>query len=383
LPNLSQIRRPSKSSIVNSSIAHINASRRHRLLASRELRLLKLESDALRRELNEWRDRASLPRLEEPIRSEGFAVVLSGELETLPATPEEEELHNYDGYEDPDDDLVMVNGSSSAEDGDETGLSQAFNANPTNALKTVNSPPFTHGLPSGDNGFSQIALRSSLRPAIASNPPSVSFENPAISSFYEAHPEGLDGNMLFIPQQQQQQQQQRAQEIEKALWTSRVFMNDSAPSQLQLLQSRSFPISAANSASGTTSLNTFVDSPNQNYFTGLQRSPPQLHSIQPMGHVYASPEDDASSVGSGRPSSGSSARYSSPLASPVTYDLASPCDTATDFGVSRRLSAGSIQLPSVHGWCRPTEGLADNMGIMKQNIISPIAGSGRGYLTMV
>ena len=38
LPNLSQIRRPSKSSIVNSSIAHIHASRRHRLLAARELR---------------------------------------------------------------------------------------------------------------------------------------------------------------------------------------------------------------------------------------------------------------------------------------------------------------------------------------------------------
>ncbi|KAF9450265.1 hypothetical protein P691DRAFT_701630, partial [Macrolepiota fuliginosa MF-IS2] len=38
LPNLSQIRRPSKSSIVNSSIAHIHASRRHRMLAARELR---------------------------------------------------------------------------------------------------------------------------------------------------------------------------------------------------------------------------------------------------------------------------------------------------------------------------------------------------------
>ncbi|GBE81635.1 hypothetical protein SCP_0400060 [Sparassis crispa] len=32
LPNLSQIRRPSKSSIVNSSIAHVHSSRRHRLL---------------------------------------------------------------------------------------------------------------------------------------------------------------------------------------------------------------------------------------------------------------------------------------------------------------------------------------------------------------
>jgi hypothetical protein len=53
LPNLSQIRRPSKSSIVNSSIAYIHASRRHHLLASRELRLLKTENDHLRFEINE------------------------------------------------------------------------------------------------------------------------------------------------------------------------------------------------------------------------------------------------------------------------------------------------------------------------------------------
>ncbi|RXW23815.1 hypothetical protein EST38_g2035, partial [Candolleomyces aberdarensis] len=70
LPNLSQIRRPSKSSIVNSSIAHIHASRRHRMLASRELRLVKAESDALRRELNDWRDQA-------------FAIVVSGEMDAL------------------------------------------------------------------------------------------------------------------------------------------------------------------------------------------------------------------------------------------------------------------------------------------------------------
>jgi len=91
LPNLSQIRRPSKSSIVNSSIAHIHASRRHRALAARELRLLKHETDALRRELNEWRDRAGIPRVEEPIRGEGFGMVISGELEVITAVGVEEE----------------------------------------------------------------------------------------------------------------------------------------------------------------------------------------------------------------------------------------------------------------------------------------------------
>ncbi|KAJ4483464.1 hypothetical protein J3R30DRAFT_3698280 [Lentinula aciculospora] len=100
LPNLSQIRRPSKSAIVNSSIAYFHASRRHRLLASRELRLLKFETDALRRELNDWRDRASIHRVQEPTRSDGFSIVLSGELEILPI----DGLDNEDG-EDGDDDL--------------------------------------------------------------------------------------------------------------------------------------------------------------------------------------------------------------------------------------------------------------------------------------
>ncbi|KAJ3724445.1 hypothetical protein EV361DRAFT_1031652 [Lentinula raphanica] len=100
LPNLSQIRRPSKSAIVNSSIAYFHASRRHRALASRELRLLKFETDALRRELNDWRDRASIRRVQEPTRSDGFSIVLSGEIEILPI----DGLDNEDG-EDGDDDL--------------------------------------------------------------------------------------------------------------------------------------------------------------------------------------------------------------------------------------------------------------------------------------
>ncbi|KAJ3842165.1 hypothetical protein F5878DRAFT_577232 [Lentinula raphanica] len=91
LPNLSQIRRPSKSAIVNSSIAHIHASRRHRMLASRELRQLKVEADALRRELNEWRDRAGIPHVQEPSRGDAFSMILSGEIEVLPVPDVDEE----------------------------------------------------------------------------------------------------------------------------------------------------------------------------------------------------------------------------------------------------------------------------------------------------
>lgn len=100
LPNLSQIRRPSKSAIVNSSIAHIHASRRGRALASRELRMLKLESDHLRRELNEWRDRAGIQRVEEPVRGDGFSMVLNGELEVIPVvgcTEEDDEDEMEEG----------------------------------------------------------------------------------------------------------------------------------------------------------------------------------------------------------------------------------------------------------------------------------------------
>ncbi|KAH7098440.1 hypothetical protein BKA62DRAFT_674301 [Auriculariales sp. MPI-PUGE-AT-0066] len=56
LPNLAAVRRPSKSAIVNSSIALTHTQRRYRAQGGRELRILKSETDALCRELNEWRD---------------------------------------------------------------------------------------------------------------------------------------------------------------------------------------------------------------------------------------------------------------------------------------------------------------------------------------
>jgi hypothetical protein len=103
LPNLSQIRRPSKSAIVNSSIAHIHASRRHRALAAREVRLLKLEADAIRREVNQWRERAGLPGVEEPARSDAFNLVLAGEMEVEPEIPDYDGGMDEDGYDEEDD----------------------------------------------------------------------------------------------------------------------------------------------------------------------------------------------------------------------------------------------------------------------------------------
>lgn len=65
------------------------------MLASRELRTLKLESDALRRELNDWRDRAGIPRIQEPQRGDAFSTILSGEIEILPIPDADEEEGEY------------------------------------------------------------------------------------------------------------------------------------------------------------------------------------------------------------------------------------------------------------------------------------------------
>ncbi|KAF9790767.1 hypothetical protein BJ322DRAFT_1170137 [Thelephora terrestris] len=100
LPNLSQIPRPSKSSIVNLSIAHIHASRHHRLIAARELRIFKAETNALRRELNEWRDQSGIPRLEEPARGDGFRSVLDGEVVVVLPTGQQEDNQNMEDNED-------------------------------------------------------------------------------------------------------------------------------------------------------------------------------------------------------------------------------------------------------------------------------------------
>ncbi|KAJ7840201.1 hypothetical protein B0H14DRAFT_1062358, partial [Mycena olivaceomarginata] len=81
LSNLNRVRRPSKAAIVNSAITHLNASRRHRIFAAQQLRMMKSESDALRREVNQWRARAGTKTFLEPMRSEAFRIVIRGELE--------------------------------------------------------------------------------------------------------------------------------------------------------------------------------------------------------------------------------------------------------------------------------------------------------------
>ncbi|KAK7044222.1 hypothetical protein VNI00_007944 [Paramarasmius palmivorus] len=179
LPNLSQIRRPSKSAIVNSSIAHIHASRRHRALASREIRLLKLECDHLRREINEWRDRAGIPRVEEPIRGEGFTMVLEGELEIIPVTngPADEDDDGLYGDEGSFDHELQA-GAIGVEEQARLAQSQfrpassSVNNSIPQHVPQPPPPPFTR-------------THSNPNPMVAS-PTRMSFDNPVLG-VYDSH----------------------------------------------------------------------------------------------------------------------------------------------------------------------------------------------------
>lgn len=187
LPNLSQIRRPSKSSIVNSSIAHIQAARRHRALASRELRLLKMETDALRRELNEWRDRSGLPRVEEPVRGEAFQMILSGEVEAINAGPidEEENAGDYAGDDFGDEDYPS--NSMIGNDPKEMGALLKNGAHDVT--------PFAHNVPNSGAPHSGLHIQTMLprhghgapSPMIVQSPTAVSFENPAMMYDHSMH----------------------------------------------------------------------------------------------------------------------------------------------------------------------------------------------------
>jgi hypothetical protein len=275
LPNLSQIRRPSKSAIVNSSIAHIHSGRRHRAMASRELRTLKSEADALRRELNEWRDRSGLPRVEEPMRSDAFGLVLSGEVEILPIIPGMED----EDMEDDEDGLHSAHPDSQASSEQEILRAYAAQAQAQAALQRA-----------------QLARQN---PLITSAHQTVAYDNPALaqqSHVYEPIP----------PQYQQQQlQQQYGLFDDKHAWSTQLV---AAQQQMQLQAQAQAQAHAAHqqgyttppgSAHGYTPPNSGYGTPPSGYFPGGRMN---------TSLVRGSPVDDysdASSVGSGRPRSGS------------------------------------------------------------------------------
>lgn len=361
LPNLSQIRRPSKSSIVNSSIAYVHASRRHRSLAARELRTLKAECDTLRREVNEWHDRANIPRVDEPLRSDGFAMVLAGELETLTSFAEEEEdmaAQNYDGYDEPEDDF----GPPFTVPTDEVDDPRTSMAQNLTMLKNANT--FGHQV-SLDVGppqhINQVRRPSALQhqlPIIVTNPSTVSYENPAMASLFEPYNAG-------------QFMQQTLESDKIAAWNAQVYAQQQQPQVIRPQYSQSPRSSVSDAAS-------FVD-----MFANYQRQQPQPMASLPLHAtgMYGNDSDDSSSVGSGRGRSGSvsgGSGFGSPHhhGSPASYDLPG---IQADYCGPRKIS--TVGLGMVPNAWRDTDGMV-GMGMMKQGLGSPM-GNGTGFGVMM
>ncbi|KAH7921047.1 hypothetical protein BV22DRAFT_1107376 [Leucogyrophana mollusca] len=384
LPNLSQIRRPSKSAIVNSSIAHIHASRRHRLLASRELRLLKLESDALRRELNEWRDRAGLPRVDEPVRGEGFNMVLSGEVEILAAVVDDEE-GQYDGYEEGDEDFAgsMPNAVDDGED--------MMTANATAMLKNANA--FTHN----DINIAHLMPRGPPShhggPMVAQMPPSVSFENPAMASLYEPHVTPHFPGAPYIPHSMPQSDSDKI-----AAWNANMYSGFS-PQQMQQLHTQRgtiTPPSSSHGAPGSTpspiSGNGNMSFSDQALLANLKRQQLFAMQYQHNGLTYPVDADDSSSVGSshsGRERRGSfstGSGYGSPLhgSSPVNYDMSG---APSDHSVAKRVGTNGLHINTgaAGSWTGRGEDVMGGM-MMKRSLDTPVSvggGNGGGYGMMM
>ena len=368
LPNLSQIRRPSKSSIVNSSIALIHASRRHRLLAARELRLLKLEADALRRELNEWRDRSGLPRVEEPVRGEAFQMVLSGEVEILSAGPiEEEDGADYAGDDYGDDDFESapnggVVGNHVNIGAGEDGPAEEMRAPMAAVTLLKNNDPFAHSVPNNGMHLPPLMTRQSGHsgtPMIVQSPTTVSFENPAMVSMYEPH-HGMGGNQFngqFFPGMNE----------EKVSWHGSMYngIANPGPGQQQF-----------------TPPATAQGQQQRAYFMNMQRQQAMMQQQQQrggMGHVYGSPDgDDASSVGSApqrRERSGSMGSNGSGYASP---------GSSGGYDVPRRMGSGNGAPFAGEGMAMGMNGMGMGPGMMKSAPISVGGGgNGHGYASMM
>jgi hypothetical protein len=256
-------------------------------MASRELRLLKLEADAVRRELNEWRDRAHLPRVEEPVRSEAFSMVLSGEVEVLTSIPGMDEEEDGDGFDNEDD--IPIRASS---DGIGRPIPEEADDLNSMAIPTIKSAvnPFTHNA-LNHPGASQLAHilprpSSISRPVIAQTIPNVSFENPAMTSLYDQQTQ--------VPSQQYQMHFNVGQpETEKpAAWNSQILVNQQLQQQQLATQHGMYtPPATSHGPSPVSAGQPFT---HQGYYQTLPR---QQHPAQ---HIYGSPVDseDGSSVGS-------------------------------------------------------------------------------------
>lgn len=276
--------------------------------ASRELRLVKMEADALRRELNEWRDRSGLPRVEEPIRGEAFQMVLNGEVEVLNPGPIEEEDGDYPGDDYGDEDYpalsnagVMAGAPHSAhmnvavgsEDPAEELRNPLARAAAASLLNTADANPFAHSAPAIPAHLHTILPRPAQGPIIVQSPTGMSFENPVMPSMYEPHPHPSQMHAQFP---HFMGPAHHATESEKmSSWSNHMYnaLANSGAASLGF----SPPTSALNNGG-------HMGTPEQQQhaaFLNFQRQQAMMqHRGMSTGHIYGSPVDgdDSSSVGS-------------------------------------------------------------------------------------
>ncbi|KAK7018638.1 macrophage erythroblast attacher [Favolaschia claudopus] len=200
LPNLANVRRPSKSSIVNSSIAHVHASRRHRILAAQQLRTLASECESLRREANEWRARAGVMRLDTPSRGETFSRVMGEELHY--------EVADLQGIYEEEDDEYAVAAVPGYRMEDEMMRMQMLQA------QQHAQSPFAHNVPALMMPPRGAALPRTTSGSPRDHPyayavrPQSHGHSPMIASptSYDNYDHQLQIQQLMIQQQQQQQE---------------------------------------------------------------------------------------------------------------------------------------------------------------------------------
>jgi hypothetical protein len=337
-------------------------------MASRELRLLKLEADAVRRELNEWRDRAHLPRVEEPVRSEAFSMVLSGEVEILTSIPGMEEEEDGEGFDNEDD--MPIRASSATRSIPEEAEDMSPMAVPT--IKPA-ANPFTHNAlhHPGASQLAHILPRppSITRPVIAQSIPNVSFENPAMTSFYD--------QQAHVPSQHYQMQYNvgHPPETEKpAAWNNQIFVAQQLQQQLENQHGMYTPPATSH---GPSSAGVGQPFSNQAYYQALPR---QQHPTQ---HIYGSPVDseDGSSVGSGL-----GGRDDRSISMSGTYG---PPQGARPGSVSSQ--PGSYEVPGIltdAGMWNRNEMEMENMAALRPNLVSPAiavggGGNGGGFAMMM
>jgi len=312
--------------------------------------------------------------VEEPIRGEGFSMILNGEVETLNAVigEEDEDGQSYEGYEEGEDEFT--GSMPSAMDDTEDIL-------PAGGAMLLKNGLYAHGnLPSTGVNAHQIPRgppRSHGGPVIAQVPSSVSFENPDIPSIYE--PQVNFAGTPYI------EHHPAVEQYNMKAWATNMYNNYEPQQQQQfhhLQVQRNFvnPPNASRSMgpSATTLGNHFGD---EVVLATLKRH--QQHSA--MG--YTADSEDTSSVGSVHSSKDRSGSFSpgsgfgSPThASPMNYEIA---DTHTDYRVPKRLGLGGIHINSSIAGPWSDRGDA-GMGGMVTKLGAPISvGGGGGYNMMI